>query len=225
LGTKQKLHGLKEAIETVKQTTWAKFDESVDLSMKLGFDLKKAGGSVRGTLVMPGGVAKSKKIAVIAKADKVAEAEAAGAEVVGGTELIEKIKGGFLGFDVLISTPDMMGQVGKLGKILGAKGLMPNPKIGTVTFDIGQTVKEFKAGKVEFKADKSGVININLGKSSFSEDALLKNLIAILKAIHKVKPSGIKGVFLKSVHLSSTMGPAVKLDVKKVLERLESRED
>ncbi|MCX5751143.1 MAG: 50S ribosomal protein L1 [Candidatus Saganbacteria bacterium] len=218
-------YSVEDAVKMAKQSVWAKFDESVDLAAKLGFDLKKTGGSVRGTLVMPGGTTKKKIIAVIAKGEKITEAEQAGAEVVGSNELIDKINGGFLGFDVLIATPDMMAQIGKLGKILGTKGLMPNPKAGTVTFDIAQTVKEFKAGKVEFKADKAGVIHLNLGKASFTEPALLKNLMAVLKAIHKAKPSGAKGTLFKTVYISTTMGPSLKLDIKKVMDLLDAKEE
>jgi large subunit ribosomal protein L1 len=217
---------LAEAVKKVKESAWAKFDESVDLAVKLGFDLKKAGGSLRGTLVMPAGMGKEKKVAVIAKGDKITEAEKAGAEVVGSTDLVEKIQAGFLGFDVLIATPDMMGVVGRLGKLLGTKGLMPNPKTGTVTFDVAQTVKEFKAGKTEFKADKNGVVHLLVGKVSFGEEKLRDNLLAALRAIYKAKPSGgIKGVFFKSLYLSSTMGPSVKLDVNEALETVGARED
>jgi large subunit ribosomal protein L1 len=218
-------YSVADAVQLAKQSAWAKFDESIDLSAKVGFDLKKAGGSLRGTLVMPGGTAKKKTIAVIAKGEKITEAEQAGADVVGSSDLIDKINGGFLGFDVLIATPDMMGQVGKLGKILGTKGLMPNPKAGTVSFDIAQTVKEFKAGKVEFKADKGGVIHLTVGKASFEEGALAQNVLAVLRAIHKAKPSGAKGVLFKTLYLSSTMGPSVKLDTKQVMDTLESKEE
>lgn len=205
-----------EAVKLVKQTTVAKFDESVDLALKLSIDPKK--DSVRGTVVLPAGTGKAVKVGVIAKGDKIKEAQEAGADHIGGTDLIEKIQGGWLDFDVLIATPDMMSQVGRLGKILGQRGLMPNPKAGTVTSDVGKTVKEFKAGKIEFKADKTGVIHLKVGKSSFEEEKLKDNLDTVLRAILKAKPSKIAGTYIRSAVISSTMGPAIKIDTRKIGE-------
>jgi len=209
---RQKLYSVNEALALVKQTARTKFDETVDVAMKLGVDAKKV--AVRGTVMLPAGSGKTKKVAVIAKPEKVLEAEKAGADVVGGDDLIQKIQNGFLDFEVVIATPDMMAAVGKLGKILGTKGLMPNPKAGTVTFEIEKAVKEFKAGKTEFKMDKGGALHSVLGKASFGADALAKNFHATLEAILHVKPSGTKGVYVESITVSSTMGPGVKIDPK-----------
>jgi len=218
---KNKSYTVADAIEMVKKTAPAKFDETIDLAMHLGVDTKK-NPSIRGTVSLPGGSGKTKKIAVLTRPDHFKEAEAAGADVVGGDDLIEKIKGGFLGFDILIATPDMMGAAGKLGKILGTKGLMPNPKSGTVTTEIGKTVKEFKGGKVEFKMDKGGALHMVLGKVSFGSDALASNFKTALSAINHTKPSGLKVAFIQSITLSSTMGPAVKVDIKKALDEVEA---
>ncbi len=215
---KGKLYSPENAFDLVKATAFAKFDESVDLSVRLGVDPKKS--AVRGTVMLPAGSGKTKKVAVIVKADKVKEAEEAGAAVVGGDDLVAKIQGGFLDFDVLVVTPDMMVAVGKLGKVLGPKGLMPNPKTGTVTNDIGKTVKEFAGGKVEFKMDKTSLLHMTLGKVSFAKDALVKNFNASLLAILHSKPSGVKGQYLRSITVSSTMGPGVKIDHQAVAESL-----
>ncbi|MBU1027101.1 MAG: 50S ribosomal protein L1 [Candidatus Margulisbacteria bacterium] len=212
---KAKMYSSAEAFTLVKQTARTKFDETVELALKLGVDSKKH--SIRGTVMLPGGSGKTKKVAVIAKSERVKEAEDAGADVFGSDDLVEKISKGFMDFNTLIVTPDMMGSVGKLGKILGPKGLMPNPKTGTVTFEIAKTVKDFKGGKVEFKMDKGSVLHMVLGKVSFAEAALQDNLNAALKAIMHMKPSGFKGIYLKSVNVSSTMGPGVKIDIKSVL--------
>lgn len=213
---KTKLYSPGEALQLVKQTAWARFDETVDLAVKLGVDPKKS--SIRGTVMLPAGSGKTKKVAVIAKADKTKEAEEAGADIIGGEDLVEKIKNGFLDFDILIVTPDMMGAVGKLGKILGPKGLMPNPKSGTVTFDIGKTVKEFKGGKAEFKMDKNAVLHMVLGKVSFEPTMLLKNFRAALSAVLQVKPSGFKGSYIETVVVSSSMGPAIRIDPRLAVE-------
>ena len=213
---REKLYSQAEAMQLLKQTAQAEFDESVDLAMRLGVDPKKS--SVRGTVTLPAGSGKTKKVAVIAKADKIKEAEEAGADLVGGDDLIEKIKNGFLGFDTLIVTPDMMGAVGRLGKILGPKGLMPNPKSGTVTSEIGKTVKEFKGGKVEFKMDKSAALHMILGKVSFEPSALENNFKAALSAILQAKPSGLKGNFVQSITVSSSMGPGIKIDPRVAAE-------
>jgi large subunit ribosomal protein L1 len=206
-----------EAVSLVKKTSITKFDGTVDLSIKLGIDPKRSDQQVRGTVNLPGGSGKKTKVIVIAKGEKIKEAEAAGADLAGGDDIIEKISKGWTDFDVAIATPDIMGAVGRLGKILGQKGLMPNPKTGTVTFDVGKTVKEFKAGKVEYKTDKTGVVHVPIGKISFSEDKLAGNLKSVLEAVNKAKPSSVKGIFLKSVAISATMGPAVHVDTSKVL--------
>jgi large subunit ribosomal protein L1 len=218
---RSKLYSPAEAFKLVKQTARTKFDESVDLSMKLGVDVKK-NPSVRGTVALPAGSGKTKKIAVLTKPERFKEAEQAGADLVGSEDLVEKIKNGFLDFDILIATPDMMGAAGKLGKILGTKGLMPNPKSGTVSPEVGKTVKEFKGGKVEFKMDKGGALHMILGKVSFSEEALGQNFKAALSSINHVKPSGLKGAFIKSITLSATMGPGIKVDTRRALEEVEA---
>ena len=214
---RMKRYDIDSAIELAKKTATAKFDETLGLAIKLAFDLKKSGGSVRGTVVLPGGSGKTKKVAVLAKGDAATAAEKAGADIVGAEDLMKKIEGGFFGFDILLTTPDMMPTVAKLGKILGTKGLMPNPKSGTVTTDIAKTVAEFKAGKVEFKADKTGVINLGIGKISFPTANLKKNFSAIVSAVVKAKPTTVKGDYIKSMTVSSTMGPGVKLDSRKIL--------
>jgi len=214
---RDKLYSPEEAFRLVKQTARTKFDETVDLAMRLGVDVKK-NPSVRGTVTLPGGSGKTKRIAVITKPERVADAQESGAEVAGSSDLIEKIKGGFLDFDVLIATPDMMGEVGKLGKILGTKGLMPNPKSGTVTPEVGKAIKEFKGGKVEFKMDKGGALHMVLGKVSFTPEALRQNFQTVISAVYQVKPSGLKGTFIKSVTISGTMGPGIKINPGLILE-------
>lgn len=215
----KKLYSVTDAIELLPKIACAKFDETVDLAIKLGVDTVK-NPSVRGTVALPAGSGRTKKVAVITKPDRVHEAEEAGAAVAGSADLIEKIKSGFLAFDVLIASPDMMGEVGKLGKILGTKGLMPNPKSGTVTPEIGKAVKEFKGGKVEFKMDKGGAIHLGIGKISFKAADIKSNFSAVLSAVNHAKPSGFKGVYVKSVTLSTTMGPAVRLDVNRALDEV-----
>jgi large subunit ribosomal protein L1 len=216
---REKWYSPEEAVNLLKQTARAKFDETVELAMKLGVDVKK-NPSIRGTVDLPAGSGKTKKIAVICGPAQQDEARAAGAEIVGGKELIEEIKNGFLGFDVLIVTPDMMGEVGKLGKILGPKGLMPNPKSGTVTDEIGKAVKEFKGGKVEFKMDKGGALHMILGKVSFSPEAILNNLKSALVAVNHARPAGFKGNLIQSATISTTMGPGIKIDFRKLIERV-----
>jgi large subunit ribosomal protein L1 len=205
-----------EAASLVKNTSITKFDGTVNLSIKLGIDPKRSDQQVRGTVTLPGGTGKVTRVIVIAKGEKIKEAESAGADAAGSDDLIEKISKGWTEFDVAIATPDIMAQVGKLGKVLGQKGLMPNPKTGTVTFDVGKTVKEFKGGKVEYKTDKTGVIHVPIGKISFTEDKIIKNLAAVVDAVNKAKPSGVKGVFVKSIALSATMGPSIKVDASKM---------
>ncbi len=215
-----KLYSPADAIALLPKTTRAKFDESVDLAVKLGVDTVK-NPSIRGTVALPGGSGKTKKVAVITRAEHAKEALDAGAVAAGAADLIEKIKGGFLGFDVLIATPDMMPEVGKLGKILGTKGLMPNPKTGTVTPDFAKAVKEFQGGKVEFRMDKGGVVHLGIGKASFKSEALHQNLQAVLSALNGAKPSGLKGVYIKSITVSTTMGPGIKIDTGKALDEVQ----
>ncbi|MFH1542213.1 MAG: 50S ribosomal protein L1 [bacterium] len=206
-----------EVFALVKQTSRGKFDETVELAMKLGAEPKKH--SVRGTVNLPGGSGKSKKVAVITRPDRVKEAEEAGADIAGSEDLVKKVQDGFLGFDVLIVSPDMMASVGRLGKVLGPKGLMPNPKSGTVTPEIAKAVKEFKGGKVEFKMDKTSALHMVLGKVSFDVKVLEDNFSAALAAILTTKPSGLKGNFVESITVSSTMGPGIKIDPKIAIDR------
>lgn len=210
-----KFYSPKEAIELVKKTNVTKFDSTVEVSFKLGVNPKYADQQVRGAMVLPHGTGKSKTVLVFAKGPKVAEAEAAGADYVGGEEYVAKIQGGWTDFDVCVATPDMMGMVGRLGKILGPKGLMPNPKVGTVTMDVTRAVNEIKAGKIEYRTDKAGNVQAPIGKVSFTDEKLLANYIALADTLVKVKPSGAKGQYMKTITLSTTMGPGVKVDVLK----------
>ena len=193
-------------------TPYAKFDEGVDMAIRLGVDPKKPDQMVRGTVVLPNGIGKKVRVLVFAKGPKEKEAQDAGADYVGAEDLVEKIGQGWLDFDKAIATPDMMGTVSKLGKILGPRGLMPNPKVGTVTFDVGKAVKEIKAGKVEFRVEKAGIVHVPVGKASFGFDRLYENVKALLEVILRVKPPTSKGIYLRSITLSSTMGPGVKID-------------
>ncbi|MCD8175609.1 MAG: 50S ribosomal protein L1 [Phascolarctobacterium sp.] len=211
-----KLYSPKEAVELVKKTSITKFDSTVEASFRLGVNPKYADQQVRGALVLPHGTGKSKTVLVFAKGAKIAEAEAAGADYVGGEELVAKIKDGWADFDVCVATPDMMGIVGKLGKILGPKGLMPNPKVGTVTMDVTRAINEIKAGKIEYRTDKAGNVQAPIGRVSFTDEQLLENYITLAETLIKVKPSGAKGQYIKTVTLSTTMGPGVKIDVFKV---------
>lgn len=210
-----KFYSPKEAVELVKKTATTKFDSTVEVAFRLGVNPKYPDQQVRGAMVLPNGTGKSKTVLVFAKGPKVAEAEAAGADFVGGEEFVNKIKEGWMDFDVCIATPDMMGLVGRLGKILGPRGLMPNPKVGTVTMDVTRAVKESKAGKIEYRTDKAGNVQAPIGKASFTEEQLLQNYIALADTLVKVKPSGAKGQYIKSVTLSCTMGPGVPVDVLK----------
>jgi large subunit ribosomal protein L1 len=205
-------YNLDTAIAKVKEIAFAKFDETVELTVWLGVDPRKADQLVRGTLVLPHGLGKSKTVLVIAQGDKVREAEEAGADIVGGEDVVTRIKGGWTDFDAVIATPDMMRLVGQLGKVLGPRGLMPNPKTGTVTFDVATAVKETKAGKVEYRVDKTGVIHVGVGKVSFETDKLRENAKALLDAVVKAKPATAKGKYVKKVNLASTMSPGVLLD-------------
>lgn len=201
-----KKYQLPEAIAILKKNANAKFDETVEVHMKLGIDVKQSDQQVRNTVSLPNGTGKSKKIAVIAKGEKEKEAQAAGADIYGSADLIEKIAGGFMDFDVLVVTPDMMKDAAKLGKILGPKGLMPNPKSGTVTFDVERTVKELKAGRIEFKADPQGIVHAVAGKISFAEDKIVENVRTVISAVLKAKPASSKGSYMQSIYVSTSMG-------------------
>ncbi len=212
----EKPYPVEEAVEIVKKLPGAKFDESVDMSLRLGVDPKHADQMVRGAIVLPHGIGKAVRVAVFAKGEKEREAREAGADVVGAEDLVERIQGGWMEFDSTVATPDLMGQVGKLGKVLGPRGLMPNPKLGTVTFDVGRAVREVKAGKVEFRVDKAGNVHVPVGKKSFAGEQLTANAMALLEAIVRAKPSASKGQYLRRITVSSTMGPGVQVDVQRV---------
>jgi large subunit ribosomal protein L1 len=207
-----------EAISLVKKIASAKFDETVEVAFKLGVDPRHADQQVRGAVVLPNGTGKTLRVLVFAKGDKHKEAEAAGADFVGAEDMIEKIQGGWLDFDVAIATPDMMGAVGKLGRVLGPRGLMPNPKIGTVTFDVDRAVKEVKAGKIEYRTDKAGIIHAPIGKVSFETEKLEENFRALVDVLLRAKPSAAKGTYMKSITVSSTMGPGVKINTLKAVK-------
>ncbi|MBS5426416.1 50S ribosomal protein L1 [Phascolarctobacterium succinatutens] len=210
-----KFYSPKEAVALVKKTAATNFDSTVEVAFRLGVNPKYPDQQVRGALVLPNGTGKSKTVMVFAKGPKVAEAEAAGADFVGGEEYVDKIKNGWMAFDVCIATPDMMGLVGRLGKILGPRGLMPNPKVGTVTMDVTRAVKESKAGKIEYRTDKSGNVQAPIGKASFTEEQLLQNYMTLADTLVKVKPAGAKGQYMRTITMSCTMGPGVKVDVLK----------
>ena len=207
-----KQYELREAVDLVKKAATAKFDETVELALKLGVDPRNADQMVRGTVSLPHGTGKKVRVLVFAKGEKEGEAKEAGADFVGAEDMVEKVRGGFLDFDATVATPDMMGSVGKLGRILGPRGLMPSPKAGTVTFDVTKAVKEIKAGKIEFKVDKNANIHVPVAKVSFSEEQIYENAAAVLEALVRAKPAAAKGQFLRSATLSSTMGPGVRLD-------------
>jgi large subunit ribosomal protein L1 len=209
-------YGIDEALPLVQRVKFAKFDETVALSIRLGVDPKHADQMVRGTVVLPHGLGKSKRVLVIAGPDKQREAEEAGADVIGGEELVDRINGGWLDFEAVVATPDMMRAVGRLGKVLGPRGLMPNPKTGTVTPNVAQAVKEIKAGKVEFRVDKTGIVHAPVGKTSFPAQNLIDNATALIDSIVKAKPAAAKGKYLRSITVSSTMGPGVRIDETRV---------
>jgi large subunit ribosomal protein L1 len=211
-----KAYTVDEAIVTLKAMPAAKFDESVDLSFRLGVDPKHADQMVRGAVVLPNGIGKSVRVAVFAKGEKEREAREAGADVVGAEDLVQRVQEGFMDFDTTIATPDLMGQVGRLGKVLGPRGLMPNPKLGTVTFDVGRAVREAKAGKVEFRVDKAGNIHTPIGKRSFTPEQLAANALALIEAIVRAKPAAAKGTYLRTLTVSSTMSPGVPIDAQAV---------
>jgi large subunit ribosomal protein L1 len=205
-----------EAIDLAKKTNYTKFDATLEVAFRLGVDPKKADQQIRGAVVLPNGTGKTQRVLVFAKGEKVKEAEAAGADYVGDAEYITKIQQGWFDFDVIVATPDMMGEVGKLGRVLGPKGLMPNPKTGTVTFDVTKAINEIKAGKVEYRVDKSGNIHVPIGKASFENEKLIENFTTVFETMLKAKPSAAKGTYMKNVTVSSTMGPGVKVDPSSV---------
>ena len=211
-------HSIEEAVPLIQKVKYSKFDETVELSVRLGIDPKHSDQMVRGTVVLPFGLGKAKRVLVIAGTDKQREAREAGADETGGDEIVDRIVGGWMDFDAVVATPDMMRAVGKLGKVLGPRGLMPNPKTGTVTLDVSKAVQEIKAGKVEFRADKAGVVHAPIGKISFASDRLVANAHALMENIVKAKPAAAKGKYLKSVTMSSTMGPGVAIDTSHVDE-------
>ena len=212
-----KLYKLNEAISLVQKIAYAKFDETVEVSMKLGVDPRHADQMVRGTVVLPNGLGKNKRVAVIASGEKVREAQEAGADEVGGEDIVERIASGWMDFDAVVATPDLMRSVGKLGKVLGPRGLMPNPKTGTVTFDVAKAIKEIKAGKVEFRVDKAGIIHAPCGKVRFDEKSLAENARSLIEAVIRAKPVSSKGKYVKSISISSSMGPGVWVDETSVV--------
>jgi len=212
----EKAYGLEEAIDLARKVAYVKFNESVELAVRLGVNPKHADQMVRGAVVLPHGTGKQVRVLVFAKGEKEREAREAGADLVGAEDLVEKIQGGWLEFDTAVATPDLMGQVGRLGKILGPRGLMPNPKVGTVTFDVARAVREVKAGKVEFKVDKAGNVHVPVGRKSFSPEQLVANAQAVLEALMRAKPPAAKGQYLRSITVSTTMGPGVPVDVQRV---------
>jgi large subunit ribosomal protein L1 len=216
---RENFYDVAEAVELVQKTAKAKFDETVELSVKLGIDSRHADQQVRGAIVLPHGTGKTRKVLVFAKGDKVKEAENAGADYVGAEELVTKIQSeNWFDFDVVVATPDMMGVVGRLGRVLGPKGLMPNPKSGTVTFDVEKAVNEIKAGKVEYRVDKTNIIHVPIGKISFGTEKLRENFDTLMEAVIKAKPAAAKGKYLRSVAISSTMGPGIKINAAKIME-------
>ncbi len=222
---RDRLHSPRQGLGLSKELGVAKFDETVEVHFRLGIDTRQADQQVRGSVSLPHGTGKSVRVLVFAEGDKAREAEAAGAEFVGGDELIEKIQGGFLGFDAAVATPDMMAKVGRLGKILGTRGLMPNPKLGTVTMDVERVVGELKAGRVEYRADKFGIVHVGIGKVSFSTEALIENYSIVLDEILRAKPASSKGKYIKSITVASTMGPGIKIDPAKTRNLLDEDPD
>ncbi|WP_211062429.1 50S ribosomal protein L1 [Heyndrickxia faecalis] len=209
---RSKAYPVQEAIELVKKTSFTKFDATVEVAFRLGVDPKKADQQIRGAVVLPNGTGKTQRVLVFAKGEKAKEAEAAGADYVGDTDYVNKIQQGWFDFDVIVATPDMMGEVGKLGRILGPRGLMPNPKTGTVTFDVTKAVQDIKAGKVEYRVDKAGNVHAPIGKASFEPEKLAENLTTLFDTLMKAKPSAAKGTYMKNVSVTSTMGPGIKVD-------------
>jgi large subunit ribosomal protein L1 len=217
---KSQSYGANEAIELLKKVSYAKFDETVEVALNLGVNPRHADQMVRGAVVYPNGLGKQVRVLVFAKGEKETEAREAGADYVGGMDLVEKIQGGWLDFDSAIATPDMMGVVGRIARILGPRGLMPNPKVGTVTFDVNKTVNEMKAGRAEFRVDKEGVLHVPIGKASFESDKLVENLNALMELVMRLKPATSKGVYLKRATISSTMGPGISLDTNALISQI-----
>jgi large subunit ribosomal protein L1 len=215
-GDRDAVHTAEAAIKLVKANAKAKFDESIEIAVNLGVDPRHADQQVRGVVSLPSGTGRDVRVAVIAKDAKAEEAKAAGAEIVGAEDLVERIQGGFMEFDRVIATPDMMALVGRLGKVLGPRGLMPNPRVGTVTPNVGQAVKDAKGGAIEFRVEKAGIVHAGIGKASFTDEALLANVKALVEALNKAKPSGAKGTYMKRISISSTMGPGFKVDTASV---------
>ncbi len=211
------LYSVEEAVALAQKTSTTNFDATVEVAFKLGIDTRKNDQQIRGAVVLPHGTGKTQRVLVFAKGEKLKEAEAAGADYVGDAEYIQKIQQGWFDFDVIVATPDMMGEVGKLGRVLGPKGLMPNPKTGTVTFDVTKAIEEIKAGKVEYRAEKSGIIHAPIGKVSFDTQKLVENFLAVFEVVQKAKPAAAKGTYMKSVNITTTMGPAVKVDAANVV--------
>ena len=213
---RSRFYGIDEALELLKKSAFAKFDETVDVSVRLGVDPRKADQMVRGAVVLPNGLGKTVRVLVFAKGEKAQEAQAAGADFVGAEDLAEKIQGGWFDFDTAIASPDMMGVVGKIGRILGPRGLMPNPKVGTVTLDVARAVQEAKSGKIEYRVEKAGIVHAPVGKVSFEADKLKENIVSLLDVLIKAKPSTAKGTYLKKISLSSTMGAGINLDIPQI---------
>ncbi len=220
MNDRDKLYFLTEALEKIKETATAKFDESIDVAVNLGIDAKKSDQAVRGSVVLPAGTGKTVRVAVFAQGDKAKEAQEAGADIVGFEDLAEQIKGGNINFDIVIASPDAMRIVGQLGQILGPRSLMPNPKVGTVTPDVANAVKNAKAGQVQFRADKAGIVHCTIGRASFNVDSLKQNLLALLEALNKAKPATSKGVYLRRISVSSTMGIGVRVDQANIMQQL-----
>lgn len=214
---RMKAYDVNEAIELAKKTSTVNFDATVEVAFRLGIDTRKNDQQIRGAVVLPNGTGKTQRVLVFAKGEKLKEAEAAGADYAGDAEYITKIQQGWFDFDVIVATPDMMGEVGKIGRVLGPKGLMPNPKTGTVTFDVQKAIEEIKAGKVEYRADKAGIIHAPIGKVSFDNEKLVENFLTVFETVQKAKPASAKGTYMKSVNVTSTMGPAVKIDPSSVV--------
>ena len=214
----QKYHDFSESVQMVVESSFAKFDETVDLAIRLGVDPRHADQMVRGTVVLPNGLGKEVKVLVFAKGEKETEAKDAGADFVGNDELIEKVKGGWFGFDKAVATPDMMGSVGKIGRVLGPRGLMPNAKTGTVTMDVERAIQELKAGKIDFRVEKAGIIHVPMGKVSFGAEKLKENISAFIETLQRLKPASSKGTYMKSINISTTMGPGFKIDTSFVKE-------
>lgn len=215
----QQTYGINDGVELLKKLHFVKFDESVDISVRLGVDPRHADQMVRGAVALPHGIGKSVRVLVFAKGDKVAEARDAGADFVGGADLVEKIQGGWLDFDKVVATPDMMGNVGRIGRVLGPRGLMPNPKTGTVTFDVAKTVQELKAGKIDFRVEKAGIVHAPVGRMSFDADKLAENVGTLIDTLLRLKPASAKGQYIKSVTISGSMTPGVKLDTSALARR------